>query len=121
MSLLRDIRPRVRRVAPQVLAAAIVAYFAYHAVHGGKGIKAWIRLSDDLASAKAEQATLVARRQELEARVNLLRREHLAPDMLKERALSILNYGHPEEFIILLPEESQFGERGSGKALDDGL
>ena len=105
MSLLRDIRPRVKRVAPQVLAAAVVAYFAYHAVHGSKGIKAWARLGDDLVAAKAEHAALVARRQELEARVNLLRLEHWDPDMLKERARSILNYGHPEELIILLPEE----------------
>lgn len=105
MSLLRDIRQRVKRVAPQVLAAAIVAYFAYHAVHGAKGIKAWARLSDDLVAAKAEHAALVAKREQLEARVNLLRREHLDPDMLKERALSVLNYAEPDEYIIMLPKE----------------
>ena len=104
MALFGDIGSRVRRVTPLVLAAAIFFYFSYHAVHGAKGIKAWARLSEDLAAAKKEHAALVARRMELERRVNLLRRDHLDPDLLEERALKVLNYLRPDEFVIMLDE-----------------
>jgi cell division protein FtsB len=103
MSLLRDIRVRARRVAPQVLAATVVAYFGYHAIEGEKGVKTWARLNDDLTVAKAHLAELTVERRTLEKRVNLLNRKHLDPDLLHERALELLNYGHPDEYIVIDP------------------
>ena len=104
MSLLREIRIRARRVAPQVLAATLVAYFGYHAVEGDKGVKTCARLNDDLTVAKAHLTVLKAEREKLEKRVNLLNRKHLDPDLLHERALEVLNFGHPDEYIVIRPD-----------------
>jgi cell division protein FtsB len=105
MSLLREIRIRARRVAPQILAATLVAYFGYHAVEGDKGVKTWARLNDDLAAAKEHLTVLVAERETLEMRVGLLNRKHLDPDLLHERALEVLNYGYPDEYIVIYPSD----------------
>mgnify|MGYP006126587817 CR=1 FL=1 len=41
------------------------------------------------------------KKQKLELRVRLLHPENLDPDMLEERVRIMLNYGYPNEFIIL--------------------
>ena len=103
MSLLREVRIRARRVAPQVLAATLVAYFGYHAIEGNKGVKTWARLNDDLTAAQTHLADLVAERV---GAVNLLNRKHLDPDLLHERALEVLNYGHADEYIVIHPDDN---------------
>ncbi len=105
MALYREIRNRARQVAPQVLAACLVAYFAFHAMQGDRGVNSWLELKQELAQARETEALLLAQRQELAHRVNLLRPDHLDPDLLEERARVILNYGHADEYIVLLPGE----------------
>ena len=104
MTILWDIRSRAKKVALQVAAAAVVGYFAYHAIEGDRGVKRWAALQEDLRAAKAQQAELIERREGLDARVSLLRRGHLDPDLLEERAQRVLNYGRVDEFVILLPD-----------------
>lgn len=103
MALLYEIRRRARQVAPQVLFAGTLGYFAFHAVEGDRGLIAWAKLQDELARAQSEQAMVAEERSVLEHRVGLLRKEHLDPDMLDERARLLLNYGRADEFVILLP------------------
>ena len=105
MSLLGDIRRRARLVVPQVFAAALVGYFAFHSFQGDHGVRAWARLSEDIDSARTLLADLSRERQALEHRVALLRRGHLDPDLLEERARQILNYGGRDDYIIMLDEE----------------
>ena len=106
MRVLREIKTRARQAMPQVLAACMVAYFAYHALHGDRGFYAWIMLKQEKVQAEATAAAVAAERSELAHRVSLLRREHLDPDLLEERAQAILNYGLPGDHVILLkPEE----------------
>ena len=109
MALVSEIRKRVRKVAPPVVAACLVAYFAYHAVHGGRGLPAWTRLKADLAEAKATEMRLAAERATLERRIGLLRSDHLDPDLLEEQARRLLNYGRADEVIILLPKRPDTG------------
>jgi len=105
MRLLREIRTRARQAAPQVLAACMVAYFAYHALHGDRGFYAWIMLKQERAQALATAETVAAERARLEHRVGLLRSDHLDPDLLEERAQATLNYGAADDHIIFLPPE----------------
>ncbi len=105
MSLLADIRQRTRIVAPQVFAAALVGYFAFHSFQGDHGVRAWARLSEDLAGARTVLADLTQDRKLLEHRVDLLRRGHLDPDLLEERARRILNYGGRDDYIIMLDDK----------------
>jgi len=91
----------VRSAAPQVLAACMVAYFAYHAVQGDRGFNAWIQLKQALRLAAEENETLAFKRSELAQRVRLLRPDHLDPDLLEERARVMLNYGRVDDYVIL--------------------
>jgi cell division protein FtsB len=102
MRLLREIKSRARQAAPQVLAACMVAYFAYHALHGDRGFYAWLMLKQEKAQTLATAERVAGQRAELEHRVGLLRREHLDPDLLEERAQAVLNYGMPSDHIIFL-------------------
>ena len=105
MALYREIKNRARQVAPQVFAACLVAYFAFHAMQGDRGVNSWLELKQELAQAQETEAQLLAARQELAHRVGLLRPDHLDPDLLEERARLILNYGRADEYIVLLPSE----------------
>ncbi len=103
MALLREIRVRARKIAPPVLAACVVAYFGYHALHGERGFPAWRELRGDLNQARATEARLAGDRARLVHRVGLLRPDNLDPDLLEERANLLLGYGHDDDLIILLP------------------
>src|SRR3546814_1977317 len=92
MRLLREVRIRARQALPQVLAACMVAYFAYHALHGDRGFYAWIMLKQEKAQVLATAETVEAERARLERRVELLRSAYLDPDLLEERAQATLNY-----------------------------
>ena len=112
MRLLREIKSRARQAAPQVLAACMVAYFAYHALHGDRGFYAWIMLKQERAQTLATAERVSGERSELEQRVGLLRRDHLDPDLLEERAQAILNYGKAGDHVIFL--EPELGRGGTG-------
>ena len=106
MAVLHEIRRRARVVAPQVLLACTLAYFAYHAVEGERGVFAWLRLDQDLAEARDLGARLAGERAVLARRVSQLRPDSLDPDLLEERARQVLNFGTPEDLVILLPRGS---------------
>lgn len=111
MAVFRELRRRARQIAPPVLAACLLSYFAYHAIQGDRGLLAWLQLRQELVEAKTEAARLDERRARLEQRVSLLRADSLDPDLLDERAHALLGYGRPDEYVILLPE----GERGGAQ------
>ncbi len=112
MRVIREIKSRTRQAAPQVLAACMVAYFAYHALHGDRGFYAWIMLKQERAQVTQTAAAVADERALLEHRVSLLRREHLDPDLLEERAQALLNYGAASDHIIFLsPDLQRHGRR----------
>lgn len=107
MSMFRHLRSAASRTLRQtvgpLIGVCVVGYFAYHTVHGERGLVALTHLQNDVADANATLAQVRAEREELERRANLLRPDHLDPDLLEERARAVLNYSHPDELIILLP------------------
>ncbi len=105
MRLVREIKTRARQAAPQVLAACMVAYFAYHAMNGDRGFYAWLMLKQERAQATATAEALRQTKTEMERRVGLLRSDSLDPDLLEERAQAILNYGSAQDHVIFLPPE----------------
>lgn len=118
MAMLREIRRRARQIAPQVLFACTVGYFAYHAVQGERGLLAYLHLQQELKQATAVESELAAQRAELEHRVKLLRPDSLDPDMLEERARKVLNYAREDEVVVLLDENGnprpRLGADGDG-------
>ena len=103
MAVLRELRAKARQILPTVLTVCVMGYFAYHSVQGERGYLALLRVEQELAEARLEEARLAAERARLERRVGLLRPDGLDPDMLGERARLLLNYGLEDEYVILLP------------------
>ncbi len=91
-----------------VLVTAVLAYFGYHALHGDRGLLAWIDKSRDLEAARQELDLLRAERAELDREVGAFQRDQLDRDLLEEE-LRKLGYVHPNEAILLRPEERSGG------------
>jgi cell division protein FtsB len=110
MKLVDHVKSAALRAARQTigpaLAAAVVGYFLYHAIQGDRGLIALTHLQGQISQAEAVLGQVRGEREHLEQRASLLRSEHLDPDMLDERARSLLNYSNPNDMIILLPRGS---------------
>lgn len=91
---------KLRQVLGPLLGAALMAYFAYHAVQGDRGLMAWWNLRFELERADAELAAVSAEKRKLEHRVSLLRPESLDRDMLEERARIMLGVADPRDLIV---------------------
>ncbi len=94
-------RLRLRRAIVPVVGLLVLGYFAYHVVEGDRGIRAWNRLNQEIAAAKAEQAAVKKKSRTWNRRVNSLRRGAIDEDMLDERARVMLNYARKDEIVIL--------------------
>ncbi len=91
-----------KQAARHWLGAALVvvlAYFAYHSIHGSRGLFAWIDRQHELETKRLELARIRDERQWLEQRVNALGPDHLAPDLLEETLLG-LGFVHKNEVVI---------------------
>lgn len=101
MGLLQEFRDRARFVVGPVLGLCAIGYFAYHGVHGDRGLIAWWKVKQRVASAKEALVLSENEREKLERRVRLLNPGSLDLDMLEERARVMLNYGHTDDLVIL--------------------
>ena len=106
MAILREIRVRGRKILPMVLAASVIGYFGYHALHGERGFLAWRELRRDLVVVQRVEAKLAAERTQLDRRTALLRTDNLDPDLLEERARLLLGYGYSDDLVVLRPSPS---------------
>ena len=78
------------------------AYFAYHTVHGDRGITSMMVMQDKVAEAQILADDLKAQRADWEHRVELLSSQALDLDMLEERARVMLNVGFERDYVIFL-------------------
>lgn len=101
MLIIHEIRRRLRGVVVPVLCAAMIGYFGYHMVEGDRGLKAYARLSAEIARAEAAYASVSEERLKLERRVKLLRSSSLDLDMLDEQARRVLGVIGPEDVVIV--------------------
>ena len=104
MGLLTELRVRAYRVLFPAFGVSAVLYFAYHGINGDRGLLAWRKLEKEVRSTQGELDRARGEREALERRVKLLHPESLDPDMLDESARRLLNYGRPEEIVILLDD-----------------
>jgi cell division protein FtsB len=100
MGLIREFRARARHVVGPVLGVLAIGYFAFHAVHGDRGLIAWNNLKLRVEAAQVVLDDTSAERRVLERRVRLLNPRSLDPDMLDERARLMLNVGRDDEIVI---------------------
>ncbi len=91
------------RVQPYTLTAillALIAYFAFHALTGERGMLSADQRDVVLARRHAELTHVRAQRMDLEARARLLRNGSLSADLLEERARSLLGFADPRDYVI---------------------
>ncbi len=101
--MLFELKRRLRQTVPQVLSACVLVYFVYHGLQGDRGFLAWLQLTQELEQARAMESRLAAERRLLESRIRGLQPQTLDPDLLDRQARAVLNLGHPDDVIVVLP------------------
>src|SRR5882672_12459978 len=100
MVVLRELRRRARFILGPILGLALTGYFAYHLVEGDRGLRAWMRITQELRQAKSNLADVAAERATLDRRVANMRPEHLDPDLLETQVRRNLDVAAPDEIVI---------------------
>ncbi len=101
MTNTRTISRYVKRSLFPAFCTIVIAYFAYHAINGNRGLIAWQQLQLEVVELQSDLDAMRLERARLEQRIALLQPDNLDPDMLDQRAREILNLAHPDEIIIL--------------------
>ena len=117
MGFVIDLRRRALHVLPPALALLAIVYFAFHAVHGDRGVLAWRHLEQKVDAKRLELEGIRAQRQVLEHRVGLLTPSALDADMLDEASRKVLGFGQPDEIVIYTaPSPTAAAPRGAAPA-----
>lgn len=87
-----------------IFAAAFIGYFGVNAFTGNHGLRAQADLDQQMAAMKQELTRLKAERAIWERRVGLLRSDRLDPDVLDERARSLLGLADPRDLTLMIPQ-----------------
>ena len=97
-------RPRLRSfftaLGLYVLAALLIGYFGVNAYTGNHGLRAKQNLDQQIAQLTVELSALKAERTNWDRRVSLLKSDSLDPDLLDERARSLLDYVDPRDLTL---------------------
>jgi cell division protein FtsB len=101
MSLIHEVRRRVRYAVVPLICTSVLGYFGYHAVQGDRGMSAWVGLGQQIKGVEAQIAMNRSELDRLEHRVSLLRSSGLSRDMLDERSREVLGLAHADDLIIL--------------------
>jgi cell division protein FtsB len=100
MMLVREAKKRGRQIVVPIFAAVISGYFAFHAVHGDRGVFAYADLSERVRDAQVKLAEVRGQREALQSDVRLLQRESLDLNLLEERVRAVLNYVDDDDLLI---------------------
>lgn len=107
MIVMREIRKRAQTLTGPVLGILLTGYFGYHLVEGDRGLRAWVRVSQELRQAKEELAVVSAQRDELQHRVAHMRASHVDPDLLDSQIRKTLDVLRPDEIVIPVPNDGR--------------
>ena len=105
MIVFREMRRRARVLLGPMLGIALTGYFGYHLVEGERGLRGWVRLTQELRLAKEHLAAVSAERTDLERRVRHMRPDQVDPDLLDAQIRRTLDVLHPDEIVIAAPPE----------------
>jgi cell division protein FtsB len=97
---LRFLRRVIQAIAMPCLFVALSGYFAWHAMHGDRGLIAREQRLADIAAARSELARAEADRDAMERRVTGLRSDRVDRDQLDERARALLNMVGRDEIVV---------------------
>src|SRR5450755_3550157 len=86
-----------------IFAALFIGYFATNAFTGNHGLRAQLDLDQQMSAMQVELTQAKVERALWDRRVALLRSDRLDPDMLEERARSLLGLADPRDLTLLTP------------------
>jgi cell division protein FtsB len=101
MSLSSDHSKKAKQVLTPLLGAALMIYFAYHAVQGDRGLLAWWQFRYQMEVSETELASVRVVRADLEHRISLLGPGSLDLDLLDEQTRRVFAYIQPNELVII--------------------
>lgn len=101
MSKRSDHSKKAKQVLVPLIGAALVTYFAYHAVQGDRGLLAWWQLRQKMDAVELELASIQQDRANLEHKTSLMRPENIDLDMLDEQTRRVLAFAQPGDYVII--------------------
>lgn len=110
MGLIEEIRRRAKHVVGPLFGIVAVAYFAYHTVHGDRGVLALLQMQERVTEAERRLEGLEKQKDHWESRVKLLHPDSIDRDMLDERVRVMLGYARADDLVVLMHPESSKGE-----------
>jgi cell division protein FtsB len=97
-------RAVLNTLALYAIAAALIGYFGVNAYDGNYGLRAKQDLDQQIAELTQELTALKTEHATWERRVALLRPQSIDPDLLDERARTLLNYADPRDLTLRLKQ-----------------
>ena len=94
---------RPRQILVSLFCLCALAYFAYHAIVGKRGLEARSRLIERSRQLGPEIERLEAVRTRLEQEVRLL--DAADPDIVEELAIELLGFARPGDRVVVFPTE----------------
>ncbi|MDB9704489.1 septum formation initiator family protein [Rhodospirillales bacterium] len=101
MGLIEEIRRRAKHVVGPLFGIVAVSYFAYHTVHGDRGVLSLVQMRERVSDAERQLNRLVVEEDHWSARVKLLHPDSIDRDMLDERVRVMLGYARADDVIVL--------------------
>jgi len=103
MSIGQAFKRRGRAVVPPLIFLSLVAYFAWNATHGDRGLLAQAKRRQELNVARIDLKKAQSDLRGWEHRVDGLRDRSLELDALDGRARAMLNLVAPGDLVVPLP------------------
>ena len=97
----KRLRAALTAIGLYIGAALLIGYFGINAYTGAHGLKAKQDLALQMDELSKELARLRLERATWQQRVSLLRADGLDPDMLDERARTMLDYVHANDLVLM--------------------
>lgn len=102
MKRLIEQRYVVRQNILTIIGIGLTVYFAYHIGMGERSRFRLMTLESQAVKIESEYESVLAKREQLEARVIKLRPGSIDADLLEERARNVLGYARPDEHVVIL-------------------
>ncbi len=101
MSILFDLKHRIKSLWPILLGLLICLYFGYHAFTGERGVMRFFEVKRELNLAKEMEAKTAAEKDFWQKKVKLLSSTSLDLDRLDESSRELLNMGEPADRVVV--------------------
>ncbi len=100
MDVVRSVKRGLLAALWPVVLMAVTVYFGWYGLNGAHGQKALPQREVLLAAARADLAKAQTEHDGWQQKVASLKAAHLDPDMLDERARTVLNMAKPDEIVV---------------------